>query len=85
VKNPRDYGYGESPAPVGPPVVGERCHEACPNCGCTTVFVIKVTLPTAPPQLRRPKEPHTIVGNYVGCPACPWASPMITICVVSPD
>lgn len=73
----RDHGYGNSPKALGvPALVSEGPPQGCPNCGCTKVFQISVTV-EAPPQLRVP-EGHEAVAIYVGCPACPWASPAIT-------
>lgn len=45
----------------------------CPNCGCDTTFLIQVQIETK--ALRGGKG----VGTYVGCPACPWASPMMAM------
>lgn len=78
-KNLRDHGFGDSPKVIGVPSVGEKLNEKCPNCGCQTLFGIEVKVMNPSPLLRLPKEPHEIVGTYVGCPACPWASPMITV------
>jgi len=77
-KNPRDYGFGDAPEVTGVPTVGEKLSEKCPNCGCGTVFMIEVEVAHPSPMLRRPDGPHKVVGRYVGCPACPWASPMMT-------
>lgn len=76
----RDHGYGDAPIPKGPPrIIGKLpSTEACPNCGCSPVFGIEVTLRDAPPQLRRSDKPHEIIGTYVGCAACPWASAMVS-------
>lgn len=71
----RDYGLGDStPYVTGAPVVGERSSNTkCPHCRCETVFVI--TVPMKHPRLKGEKHE----GKYLGCPACPWASP----CVIS--
>jgi hypothetical protein len=45
--------------------------ETCPNCGCGTLSMIQVKVEDA--RLKGGKG----IGNYVGCPACPWASPMM--------
>ena len=42
----------------------------CPECGCEEVMLIEVIV--AHDLLRTPKGK----GIYMGCPACPWASPM---------
>jgi hypothetical protein len=80
-KNPRDHGFGDAPKVVGVPIVGEKLSEKCPSCGCQTLFGIEVEVDGPSPLLRRPAGPHKIVGRYVGCPACPWASPMMTSAV----
>lgn len=77
-KNPRDHGFGDSPKVVGVPVVIDKVEEKCPNCGCQTMFGIEVKIANPSPLIRRPSAPHEVVGRYVGCPACPWASPMMT-------
>ena len=75
----RDHGYGNKPEVRGAPIVGDRVPGGvCQNCGCVTVYGISVEVANPPPMLRRPTEPHRVVGHYVGCPACPWASPMLT-------
>jgi hypothetical protein len=69
----RDHGYGDSPEVVGVPrVVQKVLLSACPNCGCETVYLIEVHV-----KNERLKGGEG-VGNYVGCPACPWASPMMS-------
>lgn len=77
-RSPRDHGYGNKPEVVGVPEVGESLDAPCPHCGCKKTFMIKVEIKNAPPQLSRPSIPHRIVGRYVGCAACAWASPMLT-------
>ena len=32
-KNPRDYGYGDTPDPKEPRVEMGKVEESCPNCG----------------------------------------------------
>ena len=44
----------------------------CPHCGCrqiqeVTVYVVNVE------NLKGNRG----IGRYLGCPACPWASPMV--------
>jgi len=83
----RDHGYqkvgsGGPEDVVGPPVVlteMDAPDAACPHCGCGRLFLIEVELAEAatPPQLRVP-EGSRVVGIYPGCPACPWAGPMMT-------
>jgi len=73
----RDYGFGDSPKVDGPPRLMGYAPEPCPHCSCTPVFKIEAILEEAPPNLKVPPG-HQVVGMYVGCAACPWASPMIT-------
>ncbi len=80
-KNLRDYGYGDAPKVKGVPIVGDKMGHWCPNCRCDTVFAIEVEVENPPPQLRRPDTLHKVIGRYIGCPACPWASPMVTMVV----
>ncbi len=75
----RDYGYGDStPYLDGAPRVKgvakpiEGVSPVCPNCGCEILYEIEVDL-KGYPLLKRGKQ----VGLYLGCPACPWASPML--------
>jgi hypothetical protein len=76
-RNLRDYGRGD-PGPVvgAPKVVDGPMAAPCPHCGCEGVVLLKVTLETPHPNLRMP-EGTVPVGVYSGCPACPWASPMM--------
>lgn len=77
----RDYGYGFSPTVIGAPVIGEKLKlpngddAHCPNCGCLGVFEVKGVI-EAPPQLRVGQGSEAVT-MYVGCVACPWASPAI--------
>jgi len=73
-EDPRDYGFGD-PTPYlnGKPVVGSRVDGAeCPHCKCEMIF--SITIPIVDHPLLKTKHGE---GRYVGCPACPWASPMI--------
>jgi len=70
----RDHGYGDNPKVTGTPKVIEVAdHAVCPNCECRTVMTIEVEV-----------ENDMLVGSskgigtYMGCPACPWASQMMT-------
>lgn len=73
----RNHGYGDSPKVTGVPVVvSDGPPQGCPNCGCKKVLQISVTV-EAPALLRVP-EGHEACSIYIGCPACPWASPAIT-------
>jgi hypothetical protein len=70
----RDYGLGDSTQHVrGVPIIKGKAEglPACPNCGCETTFEIEVNV-----------EHHLLRGNkgigtYVGCAACPMATPMV--------
>jgi len=78
----RDRGYeklgtGGPEDVVGAPIVlGDGPPIPCPHCGCEKLFHIEVELAPAatPPQLRVP-EGHVALSRYIGCPACPRASP----------
>lgn len=70
----REYGYGASDQFVrgAPRVVGlSTMPLPCPGCKCRTLYDIEVEV--AHPLLRGGRG----VGHYVGCPACPFASPML--------
>lgn len=69
----RDYGRDDpSMNVVGSPVIlNEHENDACPHCGCKRTFLIKV-------QVTSDLLGGPGVGVYVGCAACPWASPMIS-------
>lgn len=76
-RNLRDYGLGDEPKVEGSPKVGERLEEECPHCGAHGIFQITVIIKNPPSYLKvlKGKVP---VGRYMGCAACPWASPMMT-------
>lgn len=64
--NMRDYGLVD-PVVNGTPT-WKASDEACPNCGARLCHVeVDVT------------EPLEGVCRYLGCPACPWASPSVTM------
>jgi hypothetical protein len=70
----REYGLSDHEAvgvPTAKPV--PSVDAKCPNCGCEAVHVItvdvKMNLLTS----------HVGQGTYLGCPACPWASPMVAV------
>jgi len=78
----RDHGYGDSPEVTGVPRAsqpGEQASglhdkgEGCPNCGCMELMQVEVGV-----KNERLKG-GTGLGIYVGCPACPWASPMLSV------
>jgi len=69
----RDYGLGDSTENVTskPRLVSGQLDEACPNCGGIALFGIHVDVEH--PNLKGSKG----TGFYVGCAACPYASPML--------
>jgi hypothetical protein len=75
MRNEREYGLGDStPFVKGPPrVKGQAKELSCPACKCQTMYDIEVDVEH--PLLRGGKG----VGHYVGCPACPFASPMLMV------
>ena len=78
--NIREYGLGDStPYVKGVPRIVKQLGEsdgmpACPNCGCPTTFEIEVSV-EGHPLLRGGKGK----GKYVGCAACPMATPMLMV------
>lgn len=71
----REYGYGSSDPFVRsvPRVLGPATGlPPCPGCGCVTLFELEVDVNH--PRLR---GDGTGLGRYVGCPACPFATPMM--------
>jgi len=69
----REYGLGESGKPLEKPTwsiaVGSP---SCPNCGAQ-LCMVKVRVEQ--PLLKGGEG----IANYLGCPACPYASPaMVT-------
>lgn len=80
----RDYGFGDKPEVVGAPTVSAAPAGSCPYCACATVFNVTVEVANPSPLLRRPSVPHRVVGRYIGCAACPWASPMATSAEILP-
>jgi len=66
----RDYGLPDS-EPVGVPTWSETEHP-CPNCGANVCEVeVKVKQ-----ELVKGGEG---MSSYLGCPACPWASPAVVV------
>ena len=79
--NLREYGLGSVGEPLGKPKaehLDPETHDVvvngggCPNCGCEDVMQIKLKVRARP-----------LVGegtcSYLGCPACPWASPALVV------
>lgn len=72
----RDYGLGNPGSPVGNPRLASPeplTDMACPNCKGETLFTIHVDMEN---ELLRGGMG---TGTYVGCAACPWASPMMLV------
>jgi len=73
----RDYGLGNTDsfvrsiprAKLATPI--DNVVPNCPNCGCQSICEIEVDVDA--PMLKG----KTGIGKYLGCPACPWASPML--------
>ena len=76
MSNIRDYGLGESPTPDGPAEVIKTIDSPCPNCTSETLFMLRIPLKDegSAQLLKGTKSP---TGEYVGCAACPYASPMM--------
>jgi hypothetical protein len=81
-KNSRDYGLNADCEPKGAPKaipLSETTRVApidileCPNCKCTDLMEIQVEVSN--PVLSGGGG----VGYYIGCPACPYASPMLAV------
>lgn len=76
INNLRSYGLPDSEVqgvPVAKPVAPGSPFKECPNCGCKEVMEVKVTVRQAL------LKSDTGTGTYLGCPACPFASPMMVI------
>jgi len=74
--NIRDYGLVDSEPtgiPTAKPAPEELRKEGCPHCGCKEVM--EVTVEIEQPLLKGGGGK----GTYFGCPACPWASPMLAV------
>lgn len=72
-RSPREYGLGSPDAFIRgvPQLVGGPMPMACPICGGETLFALLVNVEN--PLLLGSKG----IGSYVGCAACPYASPMV--------
>lgn len=58
--------------PTHPPdVIGDNNDQACPNCGCLPLYIVRVALWN--------KEMGDCWGTYDGCPACTYAGPMTVV------
>ena len=72
----RNYGLPNGKpigTPKAKPLEGKAGEENCPNCGCDTSMEIRVEMEQE--MLKGGKG----TGIYVGCPACPFASPCMMI------
>ena len=80
-KNIRNNGLNQDCTPTGIPKAKLATEDRtsissdvdCPNCGCLQVMEIEV------PVENRMLSGGSGIGYYIGCPACPWASPMIAV------
>ena len=72
-ENPREHGKLQIPDDCidGPPRILGSVDGDCPYCGCKGLYSVEVKVVNLP--LLRSNEG---VGTYIGCAACPWASPM---------
>ena len=67
----RDYGLPNSKVTGVPKAkMSDKDLPPCPNCGCNELMEVEVSVE------------QSLVGGpatskYLGCPACPWASPAI--------
>ncbi len=70
----RDYGLGSTGEPVGTPTWERAGDDAppCPNCGAE---LCDVKVAVKHPLLKGAAG----VTHYLGCPACPFASPAIAV------
>ena len=76
-KNLRDHGLGPSGEPVGTPTwekaeVKNGIEPVCPNC---SGWLCEVRVEVAHPLLKSRRG----VSMYLGCPACPYASPAVVV------
>jgi hypothetical protein len=70
-KNLRDHGFGPSGEPFGKPTWEKaKGSPPCPNCGAD---LCSVSVPVKHPLLKGGEGTST----YLGCPACPFASPAV--------
>lgn len=71
--NMRDYGLADPGKPLGAPKATSLEEDApCPNCQCQ---LMEIEVEMANKNLKSGKGQ----GKYLGCPACPFASPMVII------
>jgi len=78
-ENPRDHGYGDSPNPSSPPTILSKADASCPHCGGETLFMLEVLLEDDGGMMSALLAGSgELRGAYLGCAACPYASPMMT-------
>ena len=76
--------HDNCPDPSSPPRVLISGPAPCPACGCDKTYSIEVRFDPEkangylPFILLSVSEGEEIIGNYVGCPACQFASPMLS-------
>jgi hypothetical protein len=76
IEDLRNYGLPNSEltsTPVATPAPDKVNEQGCPNCGCKQMMEINVE---AKQNLLKGGKG---TGTYLGCPACPYASPMLII------
>lgn len=76
VDDPRHYGMGDPTKMVRgvPRIVGQSDFPTpCPICGCRTLYDVEVDIEMALLISGRG------TGKYIGCAACPFASPMMMV------
>lgn len=78
----RDYGLGDAGRIAGRPravKLDDKTMEqviedgGCPNCGCYDIMEITVEVHN------EMLKGGSGIGKYLGCPACPWATPMVVV------
>ena len=77
----RNHGLGQGCVPTGVPKakLATRKRTAiaadveCPNCGCLQIMEVEV------PVKNKQLSGGSGVGYYLGCPACPFASPTMVV------
>ncbi len=69
----RDYGLPDSEVTGTPKAkMSDKDLPPCPNCGCNGIMEVEVSV-------NQPLVGGSATSKYLGCPACPWASPAIVV------
>ncbi len=69
-----EVNMGYTPIPTGPPVVlASIHHQVCPNCKGETLYSIRAPVKA---DILTSGEGYS---TYLGCAACPYASPAICV------